>query len=108
MEEPYHIAILDTPVICEDEDTPATKVQSSLSLLGSSFVFIRRSPLGIIEVVESQLSTGEEERCGMHESKTGDIWLIAAVVDSSLITTQPFKQTKRGIVVTHKSQGGFH
>ena len=104
-------------------NTPATKVQSSLCLLGSSFVIILRSPLGIIELVESLLLTGEEE-CGIHESKSGVLWLIAAV-DISLVTIQLSKRTKGGVVagvcaVVHmvvkqgkgvvpvKSQGGLN
>ena len=86
MEEPYNTAILVTLVICEDMDTPATKVQSSLSLLGSFFVSILRSPLGIIEVVDSLLSTGDEEWSALGvrtewwilEKKSGDLRLIAA------------------------------
>ena len=48
-EEPYttNLVTLD---IHKRMETPATKVQSSACLLGSSFVFIFRSPLGIIVV----------------------------------------------------------
>ena len=48
-EEPYNTTILVTLDIHEKMETPpATKVQSSACLLGSSFVFIFRSPLGIM------------------------------------------------------------
>ena len=48
--EPYNTTILVTLDIHKRLETPATKVQSSACLLGSSFVFIFRSPLGIIVV----------------------------------------------------------
>ena len=87
MEEPYITTI--TLVIHEQMNTPATtKVQSSFCLLGSSFVFLLRSPLGITEVVDSLLLT---------RSKLGDLWLIAAV-DISLVTIQLSKRTKGGVV----------
>ena len=114
MEEPI-TTILVTLVVHEQKNTPATKVQSSLCLLGSSFVFLLRSPLGITEVVDSLLLT---------RSKLGDLWLIAAV-DISLVTIQLSKRTKGGVVagvcaVVHmvvkqgkgvvpvKSQGGLN
>ena len=103
-------------------NTPATtKVQSSFCLLGSSFVYLPRLSLGIIEVVDSLLSTWKEE-CGILERRSGDLWLMVAV-DSSLVMIQHFKQTMGGLrarvcvvankivkegVVTVKSQGGFH
>ena len=86
MEEPI-TTILVTLVIHEQKNTPTTKVQSSLCLLGSSFVFLLRSPLGITEVVASLLLT---------RSKLGDLWLIAAV-DISLVMIQLVKQTKGGL-----------
>ena len=48
--EEDNTTILVTLDIHEKMETPATKVQSSACLLGSSFVFIFRSPLGIIVV----------------------------------------------------------
>ena len=86
-------------------------------------MIILRSPLGIIELVESLLLTGEEE-CGIHESKSGVLWVIAAV-DISLVTIQLFKRTNGGLaarvcavmhmvvkqgkgVVPVKSQGGLN
>ena len=86
MEEPI-TTILVTLVVHEQKNTPATKVQSSLCLLGSSFVFLLRSPLRITEVVDSLLLT---------RSKLGDLWLIAAV-DIPLVMIQLVKQTKVGL-----------
>ena len=118
MEEPY-ITVLVTLVIHEQMNTPTTKVQSSFCLLGSSFVFLLRSSLGIIMVVDRLLSTGEEE-CGILERRSGDFWLV----DSSLVMIQLIKHTMGGLragvcfvvhkiavgkyVVTRISQGGIH
>ena len=118
MEEPI-TTILVTLVVHEQKNTPATKVQSSFCLLGSSFVYLPRSPLGTIDVVYGLLSTVEEE-CGILERRSGDLWLV----DSSIVMIQLIKHTMGGLmagvcfvvhkiavgkyVVTRISQGGIH